>query len=64
MAHAAVGLPAQPRGPFVLARLAYTGAYAADLPSLRSSIWTLGFLCVLGLFVVAAIGGPAAAPAG
>ena len=41
-------------GLFMLLRLAYTAAYAADLPSLRSSIWTLGFLCVLGLFAVAA----------
>jgi uncharacterized MAPEG superfamily protein len=42
-------------GLFVLVRVAYTGAYAADLPSLRSSLWTLGFLCVLGLFAVAAV---------
>jgi len=42
-------------GLFVLARLAYTGAYAADLPSLRSTIFTLGFLCVLGLFAAAAL---------
>jgi len=51
-------------GLFVLIRLAYTGAYAADRPSLRSNLWSVGFLCVLGLFALAAIGGPAAAPAG
>lgn len=42
-------------GLFVLLRVAYTGAYAADLPALRSTIWALGFLCLLGLFVAAAI---------
>ncbi|MGK9165164.1 MAPEG family protein [Inquilinus limosus] len=51
-------------GLFVLFRVAYTACYAADLPSLRSSIWSLGFLCVLGLFALAATAGPAAAPAG
>ena len=55
---------AAPQGPvdllaglFILLRIAYTGAYAADLPSLRSAIWTLGFLCVLGLFAAAALAG-------
>ncbi|KGM30818.1 MAPEG family protein [Inquilinus limosus] len=51
-------------GLFVLIRLAYTAAYAADRPSLRSNLWSLGFLCVLGLFALAATAGPAAAPAG
>ena len=39
---------------FVLLRLGYTAAYVFDRPTLRSILWTLGFLCVLGLFVIAA----------
>ncbi len=39
---------------FVLIRIAYTAAYAADRPSLRSGIWTLGFACILGLFAISA----------
>ena len=39
---------------FVLLRLAYTAAYVLDRPSLRSALWSLGLLCVLGLFAIAA----------
>ncbi len=38
---------------FVVLRLGYTAAYIADRASLRSALWTLGFLCVLGLFIIA-----------
>jgi uncharacterized MAPEG superfamily protein len=37
---------------FVVLRLAYIAAYVLDRPSLRSALWTLGFLCVLGLFAI------------
>jgi uncharacterized MAPEG superfamily protein len=37
---------------FVLARLAYIAAYVADAAVLRSLVWTVGLLCVIGLFVV------------
>jgi uncharacterized MAPEG superfamily protein len=39
---------------FVLLRIAYIAAYVADRPSLRSALWSLGFLCVLGLFAISA----------
>ena len=39
---------------FVLCRIAYTAAYVGDRPTLRSAIFSLGLLCVIGLFVVAA----------
>lgn len=39
---------------FVALRVAYTLAYFYDKPTLRSLLWFGGFLCVIGLFVVAA----------
>ena len=39
---------------FVLIRIAYTAAYLANRPTLRSTLWTCGFACVIGLFVIAA----------
>jgi uncharacterized MAPEG superfamily protein len=39
---------------FVLARLAYIALYIADRASLRSLVWSVGLLCVLGLFVISA----------
>jgi uncharacterized MAPEG superfamily protein len=42
-------------GTFVLARIGYTLAYLADRPTVRSVIWTLGFACVAGLLVAAAL---------
>jgi uncharacterized MAPEG superfamily protein len=39
---------------FVLVRLAYTAAYALDRPSVRSAIWTLGLVCIVGLFIISA----------
>lgn len=39
---------------FVLARLGYIAAYVGDKPVLRSLVWAVGMLCVIGLFVVSA----------
>ncbi len=38
---------------FVAVRVAYTAAYLADKPALRSLIWLAGLACVIGLFAVA-----------
>ena len=40
---------------FVVLRTLYIFAYVGDKPSTRSSIWMLGFGCILGLFVLAVI---------
>ena len=39
---------------FVLARLVYIALYIADKASLRSLAWSVGMLCVFGLFVISA----------
>lgn len=39
---------------FVALRIAYTAAYVFDRPKLRSALWALGFLCILGLFAISA----------
>lgn len=39
---------------FVMLRVIYVGLYLADRPGARSLVWTAGFACVVGLFVVAA----------
>jgi uncharacterized MAPEG superfamily protein len=39
---------------FVLARVAYAFCYYADLATLRSLVWTVGFACVVGLFFIGA----------
>jgi uncharacterized MAPEG superfamily protein len=36
---------------FVVARLAYVVCYLADQPTLRSTVWTVGSLATLGLFL-------------
>ena len=36
---------------FVIARVAYVACYIADLSSLRSAVWGVGFLATLGLFL-------------
>jgi uncharacterized MAPEG superfamily protein len=41
-------------GAFVLLRLVYTVMYVADWSTLRSIAWSLGFVCVLGLFALSA----------
>ncbi len=38
---------------FILIRLVYAGMYIGNLATLRSLVWTLGFLCVVGLFIAA-----------
>ena len=39
---------------FVAARVAYIGAYVADAAVLRSLVWSVGLLSVVGLFVISA----------
>jgi uncharacterized MAPEG superfamily protein len=39
---------------FLLLRLAYIAAYIAGRASLRSALWTAGFVCILGLFAISA----------
>lgn len=39
---------------FIVMRLAYGLAYIADKAALRSLVWGVGFLCVIGLFVISA----------
>ncbi len=41
---------------FILFRLAYGYCYINDMASVRSAIWTAAVLCVVGLFIAAAIG--------
>jgi uncharacterized MAPEG superfamily protein len=35
---------------FILARIAYVLLYLTDRPSLRSAVWTVGFVCNLAIF--------------
>ncbi len=37
-------------GAFVIARVAYIGAYVGDWPLLRSTLWAVGFLASVALF--------------
>jgi len=39
-------------GAFVLLRIIYTGMYLADWATMRTVVWALGLICVLGLFVL------------
>jgi uncharacterized MAPEG superfamily protein len=39
---------------FVAARIAYAVCYYADRSTLRSIVWSIGALCVIGLFAVGA----------
>ena len=39
---------------FIAMRVAYTAAYIADRPSVRSSLWVLGLVCIVGLFLISA----------
>jgi uncharacterized MAPEG superfamily protein len=36
---------------FVASRLVYVGCYLADLASLRSAVWTVGWVATFGLFL-------------
>ena len=40
-------------GVFIAARLAYVWCYAKDLASARSSVWFVGVLAVIGLYIAA-----------
>jgi uncharacterized MAPEG superfamily protein len=40
---------------FVAARIAYSVCYYADAAALRSVVWSVGFLCMIALFVVAGL---------
>jgi uncharacterized MAPEG superfamily protein len=42
---------------FVVFRILHAAFYIADKPMLRSHAWRLGIICVIGLFVVAAVNG-------
>lgn len=42
---------------FVLFRMGYGWSYINDRPGLRSIVWSAALLCVLGLFVLAAMTG-------
>jgi uncharacterized MAPEG superfamily protein len=37
---------------FVVLRVLYTFAYLKGAPTLRSTLWVLGFLCVIALFAI------------
>jgi uncharacterized MAPEG superfamily protein len=41
-------------GAFIVLRIVYTGLYIADLATLRTIAWSLGFICVLALFGMSA----------
>ncbi len=40
---------------FIVLRLAYTAAYLMDRPTLRSTLWTAAYACVVALFIVASM---------
>lgn len=40
---------------FIVIRIAYGFCYIKDLATARSTVWGLGFLCIVGLFVAAAL---------
>lgn len=42
---------------FVLFRVLHAGLYVADKPMLRSHAWRLGILCVIAMFIDAAVYG-------
>lgn len=40
---------------FVVLRVIYNGCYIYDKPTPRSLVWAVGLLCVVGLFIAAAM---------
>jgi uncharacterized MAPEG superfamily protein len=54
LAHAAPGRIDLLAGLFIVCRVAYTLAYLADRPTLRSVLWMCGIACVIALFVAGA----------
>ena len=39
---------------FVISRIFYAICYIRNLPTLRSAVWFVGLLCIVGLFIVSA----------
>lgn len=44
-------------GVFIVARIVYTALYLTNHATLRSLSWTVGYLCVIALFLIAAFHG-------
>ncbi|WP_353156713.1 MAPEG family protein [Herminiimonas fonticola] len=44
-------------GAFIVIRIAYTLLYLTNRATLRSISWTIGYLCVIALFLIAAFHG-------
>lgn len=42
---------------FIASRIVYTGLYLSDRSTLRSVAWLIGYLAVIGLFLIAAFQG-------
>jgi uncharacterized MAPEG superfamily protein len=42
---------------FIVLRALHAALYIADKPMLRSHAWRLGIICVIGLFIIAAVHG-------
>jgi uncharacterized MAPEG superfamily protein len=42
---------------FIAARIVYTGLYLSDRATLRSISWVIGYVAVIGLFLIAAFQG-------
>jgi uncharacterized MAPEG superfamily protein len=42
-------------GVFIAARLVYLYCYAKNLATARSLVWSIGLLCVIGLYIAAAL---------
>jgi uncharacterized MAPEG superfamily protein len=40
-------------GIFVVSRITYGMMYVRNLSTLRSAVWTLGYFCIIGLFLAA-----------
>ncbi|MCS5588164.1 MAG: MAPEG family protein [Porticoccaceae bacterium] len=39
---------------FVISRILYEGCYIRNLATLRSAVWFIGLLCIVGLFAISA----------
>ena len=37
---------------FILARIAYIGCYLADKATFRSTVWAIGYICIIALYVL------------
>jgi uncharacterized MAPEG superfamily protein len=54
LSHVSQGFIDADAAAFIVLRIVYTALYLADRPSLRSLVWSLGFIAVLALFVASA----------